>query len=298
MKKIGFVVYGLVGAGLVFSGFATTERGLKENNRTELERVVSDYDELGDLGFKGYSPMDYKVAFSNGEKDVVVDYSDGDYKVSEREAVYGGLVASIYNNGSEYEVVVPEYDTWITLQSASGEQLSATIWHESFHAYQNDYCKLEENMDSKVLSETELAEQIDNDAEKKKLYQKELDILGELTNEESTCDANEIAIEYLSASEERDAFLTDEENRAEALYEMMEGSAYYVESKAVSYENGEAIYRKNYLDTASEYADGNAKYYHHGMLECMLLDQLDPEWKTSYSFDRTLDEVIAEYVTK
>nr|MCR5102965.1 hypothetical protein [Eubacterium sp.] len=98
--------------------------------------------------------------------------------------------------------------------------------------------------------------------------------------------------------EERDAVLTDEENRAEALYEMMEGSAYYVESKAVSYENGEAVYRKNYLDTASEYADGNAKYYHHGMLECMLLDQLNPEWKTSYSFDRTLDEVIAEYVNK
>ena len=64
------------------------------------------------------------------------------------------------------------------------------------------------------------------------------------------------------------------------------------------YENGEAVYRKNYLNNASEYANGNAKYYHHGMLECMLLDQLDPEWKASYSFDRTLDEVIAEYVTK
>ena len=298
MKKLGLVIYGLVGVGLILSGFATTEKGLKENNRTELDRVVSDYEELGDMGFKGYRPMDYKVAFSNGEKDIVVDYSDGDYKVSERKAVYGGLVGSIYKNETEYEVVVPEYDTWITLQGASGEQLSAVIWHESFHAYQNDYCRLEESIDSKVLSETELAELIDNDAEKKSLYQKELQILGELTKEDSTCDAEEIALEYLSASEERDAVLTDEENRAEALYEMMEGSAYYVESKAVSYENGEAVYRKNYLNNASEYANGNAKYYHHGMLECMLLDQLDPEWKASYSFDRTLDEVIAEYVTK
>ena len=298
MKKLGYAIYGLVGAGLVLSGFATTEKGLKENNRTELERVVSDYDELGDMGFKGYRPMDYNVAFSNGEKDMVVDYSDGDYKVSERKAVYGGLVGSIYKNDTEYEVVVPEYDTWITLQGASGEQLSAVIWHESFHAYQNGYCKLEEKIDTKVLSETELAELIDDDTEKKKLYQKELDILGELAKEDGTCDVKEIAIEYLSVSKERDEILTDEENRAESLYEMMEGSAYYVESKAVSYENGEVVYRKNYLDTASEYANGNAKYYHHGMLECMLLDELDPDWKDSYSFDRTLDEVIAECVSK
>ena len=55
--------------------------------------------------------------------------------------------------------------------------------------------------------------------------------------------------------------------------------------------------KKNYLDNASEYANGNSKYYHHGMLECMLLDELDPEWKDSYTFDRSLDEVIAEYVT-
>ena len=79
---------------------------------------------------------------------------------------------------------------------------------------------------------------------------------------------------------------------------MMEGSAYYVESKAVNYENGEAVYRKNYLNTASKCSEGNSKYYRHGMLECMLLDELDPEWKDSYSFDRTLDEVIAEYVAE
>ena len=29
-----------------------------------------------------------------------------------------------------------------------------------------------------------------------------------------------------------------------------------------------------------------------------LLDELDPEWKDSYSFDRTLDEVIADIVAK
>ena len=28
-KKIGYAVYGLIGAGLIISGFTTTERGLK-----------------------------------------------------------------------------------------------------------------------------------------------------------------------------------------------------------------------------------------------------------------------------
>ena len=295
-KKIGYAAYMLVGAGLVLSGFTTMEKGLKENNRTELDRVVSDYEELGDMGFKGYCPMDYKVAFSNGEKDYVVDYKDGDYKISERKAVYEGLVGSIYQNGEEFEVVVPEYDTWVTLQAGSGQQLSSVIWHESFHAYQNSYCKLGDKIDGEMMSETDLAASVDEDAEMKRLYEKELEILSRINDEEKTCDANEIALEYISVAEERDQLLSAEENESEAFYEMMEGSAYYIESKAVCYENGEVVYKENYLDNAAEYVNGNSKYYHHGMLECMLLDQLDPEWKDSYSFDRTLDEVIADYV--
>ena len=209
-----------------------------------MDRVASDYEELGDMGFKGFCPLDYKVAFSNGEKDVVVDYNGGDYKVAERNAVYEGLVGSIYQNGEEFEVVVPEYDTWITLQAGSGEQLSAVIWHESFHAYQNAYCRLGDKVDRRDDSETELAELVDNDSEKKRLYRRSLKFFHDLTDEESTCDAAEIALEYLSVADERNQLLTDEENASEAFYEMMEGSAYYVEAHAVRYENGEAVYKE------------------------------------------------------
>ena len=296
MKKLGFVLYFLVGAVLVLAAFATKEKGLKENNRTELDRVVSDYEELGDMGFKGFCPMNYKIAFSNGEKDVVVDCYGGDYKVSERTAVYEGLVGSIYKNGEEYEVVVPEYDTWINLQAFSGEQLSAVIWHESFHAYQNAYCGLADRVSTKILCETELSEHVDHDAEMKRLYAKELEILSRLLDEEKTCNAAEIALEYIHMAEERDRLLTEEEKLSEALYEMMEGSAYYVESRVVRYENGEAVYAKNYLNSAAEYVNGNSKYYHHGMLQCMLLDELDPQWKDSYAFDKNLDEVITQCV--
>ena len=293
-KKIGYAVYGLIGAGLILSGFTTTERGLKEDNRKEYDRVVEDYAELGDMGFDGFRPMDYKVAFSNGEKDFVIDYNDGDYEVSERKAVYEGLVGSIYQNGNEFEVVVPEYDTWIATGSSS--QLSSVIWHESFHAFQNTKYHVLENASENDLSETELAERIDSDAEKKNMYEKELEILSQITDEEKNCDAETIALEYINVASDRDKILSDEEKVSEDFYEMVEGSAYYVEASVVRYENGEAAYQDKYINEAGKYIDGNSKYYHHGMMQCMLLDELDPQWKASYNFDKPLDEVIASYV--
>ena len=293
-KKIGYAVYGLIGAGLILTGFTTTERGLKGDDRKEYDRVVEDYSELGDMGFDGFRPMDYKVAFSNGEKDFVIDYNDGDYEVSERKAVYEGLVGSIYQNGNEFEVVVPEYDTWIATGSSS--QLSSVIWHESFHAFQNTKYHVLENASENGLSETELAERIDSDAEKKNMYEKELEILSQITDEEKNCDAETIALEYINVASDRDKILSEEEKVSEDFYEMVEGSAYYVEASVVRYENGEAAYQDKYINEAGNYIDGNSKYYHHGMMQCMLLDELDPQWKASYIFDKPLDEVIASYV--
>ena len=293
-KKIGYAVYGLIGAGLILTGFTTTERGLKGDDRKEYDRVVEDYAELGDMGFDGFRPMDYKVAFSNGEKDFVVDYNDGDYKVTDRKAVYEGLVGSIYQNGNEFEVVVPEYDTWIATGSSS--QLSSVIWHESFHAFQNTKYHVLENASENGLSETELAERIDSDAEKKNMYEKELEILSQITDEEKNGDAETIALEYINVASDRDNILSAEEKVSEDFYEMVEGSAYYVEASVVRYENGEAAYQDKYINEAGNYIDGNSKYYHHGMMQCMLLDELDPQWKASYNFDKPLDEVIASYV--
>ena len=293
-KKIGYAVYGLIGAGLILTGFTTTERGLKGDDRKEYDRVVEAYAELGDMGFDGFRPMDYKVAFSNGEKDFVIDYNDGDYEVSERKAVYEGLVGSIYQNGNEFEVVVPEYDTWIATGSSS--QLSSVIWHESFHAFQNTKYNVLENASENGLSETELAERIDSDAEKKNMYEKELEILSQITDKEKNWDVETIALEYINVASDRDNILSDEEKVSEDFYEMVEGSAYYVEASVVRYENGEAAYQDKYINEAGNYIDGNSKYYHHGMMQCMLLDELDPQWKASYNFDKPLDEVIASYV--
>ncbi|WP_022761279.1 MULTISPECIES: hypothetical protein [unclassified Butyrivibrio] len=297
MKKAGFVIYMLVGATLMVSGFATTERGLKENNREMLYKVAEDYEELGDMGFKGFCPLDYKVAFSDSEKDVVVSYDGGECNYTKRDAVYGGLVGSIYQDGDEFEVVVPEYDTWITLEAVNNEPLSAVIWHEGFHAYQNSYHKLYEKTTQNVLSETELSEIADSDNEAKRLFSKEMEVLSRIFTDENSGDVNEIAIEYSKIAKERRGLLSEQVNGSEDFYLMMEGSAYYVESLAVRYENGEETYQKEYLGTASKYVDGNAKYYRLGMLECMLLDKLDPEWKNSYSFDRTFEEVIDDYIS-
>lgn len=298
MKKTGYLVYMFVGAALVISGFATMERGLKEANRQVLETVAKDREAIGNLGFNGYNPLDYKIAFSDGKKDVVCDYNGGDYVVSKREAVYGGLVGSIYQNGDVTEVVVPDHETWQSISSVGGAPLSAVIWHESFHAYQNDYCGLAERDFGDIISETELADRLDNDDKIRELYQKELEILGRITDDVEYSDAMGIAGEYLSVSERRDELLSQEEKSSEAFYEMTEGTAYYVEASVVRHENGEAVYHKDYIDTAKEYTLGNAKYYRHGMLECMLLDKLSPDWKSAYSFDVTLDDLLLELSSK
>jgi hypothetical protein len=298
MNKLGLTIYMAVGVALVITGFATTERGLKESDRNQIYKVAEDYEELGDLGFKGFCPLDYKIAFSNGEKDRVVVYNDGSLDITEREAAYEGLVASVYQNGDEFEVVVPEYDTWTTLESMNGQALSSVIWHESFHAYQNTHFELMEKIGTDILSETELAAQVDTDAELKRLFSKELEILSSAENAENTSDLQKIAIEYMSVSNERDALLNDAQKASENFYEMMEGSAFYVESLAVQLENGQQAFEKDYLDVASKYAEGGAKYYRLGMLQCRLLDKLDPDWKNAYSFDCSFDEVILGYLAE
>ena len=296
MKKLGLVVYFAAGAALVVSGFATAERGLKQNNKVQLEKVAEDYEVLGNMGFEGFNPLDYKIAFSDGENEIVVDYNGGNYETYNREAVYGGLVGSVYQDGDEFQVVVPEYDTWASISAVSGQQLSYVIWHEGFHAYQNTYFNILENAGEGILSETELAEQMDSDPELKNSFTRKLEKIQEIINAENTGDIRRIAIEYIDIVRERDNMLSESQKKSEVFYEMAEGTAYYVEAGVALHENGREAYEKEYLENIAKYADGNAKYYHLGMLECMLLDKLDPDWKTSYSFDRALEEVIAEYV--
>lgn len=287
-------MYMLAGAGLLLTGFTTAQSGLSEECRGEYENAVAMYDELGNMGFDGFCPMDYQVAFSDGETDRVIGYHDGDYKTEQRDAVYDGLVGSIYENEGRYEVIVPDYEIW--LATGSSAPLSAVIWHESFHAYQITTFDPMRQMPEAMMSETQLAQKLDGDVKQKRLFEKELAILGRITDEENTCDATDIAIEYIRVKKERDALLDQAFRASEDYYTMLEGTAYYIESKAVCFVNGEKAYQENYIDTAVTYADGNAKYYRLGMLECLLLDQLDPDWKSGYAFDQPLDALISDYV--
>lgn len=296
MKKAGFVLYIVAGAALIISGFATADRGLKENNREVLYQVSDDYKELGDLGFKGFCPLDYKVAFSDGEKDILVSYNGGKCDYTEREAAFEGLVGSVYQDGDEFQVVVPQYDTWAALEALDNQPLSVVVWHEGFHAYQNTRFNVVDNITSDTYSETELASIVDADSTAKALFEKELKILSRIITEENSGDAGEIAIEYSKIAKERRKLLDDVAAYTEDFYTMVEGTAYYVEAQVVRAENGDGIYTSNYLDILSKYAEGNAKYYRLGMLECMLLDKLDENWKDSYSFDRPLDEVIEDHL--
>ena len=42
------------------------------------------------------------------------------------------------------------------------------------------------------------------------------------------------------------------------------------------------------------YQNGSGKYYEMGMLKCMILDQIAPDWKESFCVTTDLDVLLAE----
>ena len=66
------------------------------------------------------------------------------------------------------------------------------------------------------------------------------------------------------------------------LYELLEGTARYVEARTALALSDEDLYGQ-YLTSLKETSYGREKYYRSGMGICMLLDRLDPGWKRDLS---------------
>ena len=74
---------------------------------------------------------------------------------------------------------------------------------------------------------------------------------------------------------------------------MVEGTAQYVESMAYRALRDTGAWETEYL-TEKELSGGSGKYYTLGMLKCLLLDTLAPEWKNGFSLPCDLSEYLAE----
>lgn len=193
---------------------------------------------------------------------------------------------------------------------------AATIWHEAFHAWQAE--NWHESMD--MLSATTLSMSVsgndtltaqtqegdknptdiivreaDASEELRTLFTEEMAQLMNAYNAQNPAEKKEWVAKALETANLRSEELSDEAAAMEYYLENYEGSARYVECMAYREMAGDDAWREIYLKDF-QYANGSEKYYHMGMLKCVLLDQLADGWQQEMSDKVGLDELLSKQV--
>ena len=168
------------------------------------------------------------------------------------------------------------------LDSYSKETQATVIWHEAFHAWQQEngldqaYALGQENREAiikKYVDKNSVQKKAFTDMEiKKKQIKKALEL-----------------------QKKREVALSDKVSAAEGFLQNLEGSARYVECAAYRKLAGDEVWKKQFLQAFS-YADGSGKYYDMGMYKCMLLDQCLPGWQTQFKTTPDLDGLLLKCV--
>lgn len=321
--KIGYAAMGILFAAC---SIVTGEYGLSKTDREIYDTAVSL--DSGDMGFATFSLRDYKVRFYNGKYDYVVvpgDEPEAPPKIVKEEAVLDVFAGTTIDVDGEYQVLLPTYEQFsrlfevlgtaetvsqgmsegtmaFTEDSYSRNSQAATIWHEAFHAWQ--YTNWQEGIDALTermrLSAEESREdiivrEVDSDQEMVTTFEQEMKLFMEAYEETVPERKKEKIKQVLELAGQREKHLSDSVNAMEYFLENLEGSAMYVEGMAYRKLEGEAAFKEYYLDDFS-YENGSGKYYHLGMLKCLLLDEMLPGWQSRFAADYGLDELLCECV--
>lgn len=304
-------VYAAVGVLLTVSVVATGEYGLSKTDREIYNTAVSLQEKMQENGFAGFGVEDKKIRFFNGMVDYVV-FKDA---VTKEEAAFDTFVGTTSKVNGEYQVILPTYENFADMFSLLGAAQSmaegemqfseenystnahvATLWHEAFHAWQFT------NWEKQILAQAEAAGMTENE-NMQEIIGKDIDAREELvvsfsSEMELLADAYEatdleekkaLTVQALEVAKERKNFLSEKDIYAEQYFEVIEGTARYIEAQAYRLLEGEEAWRQMYLDEFV-FSNGTGKYYEMGMYKCLLLDQLAPDWKTDFSVTESLDD--------
>lgn len=297
MNKIGFAIIGMV---LVVAVIVTGSYGLSKKNIEIYENAVALQESVEQLGFDNFSLAEYPVAFYDGEHDYVVTWKEDEYEIEKRKAVLNFVAATAYPVEEHYEVHAPTVEKMSSLVNfvSQGDvkydiqEQVATIWHEAFHCYQlTNYLAHIEAICPDGMQENLIAEKIDANKDAVTLFMKQSALLEEAKLCKDIDKLRADIVEYKRLEEKRNAMLTEESVALEDYYVRVEGTAYYVESCICQMQN-QKQYEENYLQAVDTYQKGTTKYYRRGMLQCMILNQLSPEWKQGYDFSESMMELI------
>lgn len=310
LYKIG---YGAVGVLLAISVALTGNYGLAKVDWEIYDAAMKLEKQMQEEGFAEFTPSEMKVRFFNGETDYVV--ADG--KVTTEEAAFDTFVGTTSKIDGEYQVILPTYDNFSDMfslldtawEAAEGETNFhentyspnahvATLWHEAFHAWQmkNWENELEAACAEVRLSPEEdmtdiILNEVDSNDELVVSFSNEMELLKKAYDTADIEEKNHLVTEALAVAEKRKAQLSDKAAYAENYYEIIEGSARYVEAEAYRLLEGDEGWQEVYLKPFT-YEKGNGKYYTMGMYKCLLLDELMPEWKGDFCVTDSLNDYL------
>ena len=309
-KKIGSALYLLLGLVLLFFTIWTASIGLDPEDRKIYERAMALDARTGGFGFPNFSVHNYTVRISNGRMDEVVRNDEW----HREKAAVDTLVATALKIGDEYEVILPTYrdfstffdflnglataaggGEYFTVDGYSEEFHIATLFHESFHAWQFSTMtaegqeKMEHLMAAGEDAEEIVTEEIDSVPKHRQSLQNELKYLYMADRAKDRGDLVAALAKALDEESARRERLSEAAVSAERFYETVEGTARYVESKTYLALTDVENYRRAYLN-GDAYSEGAEKYYRIGMMKALLLDRLAPGWQKDFALPDDLSE--------
>lgn len=312
-------IYAAVGVVLVVSVAATGTYGLSKTDREIYKTAIDLQEKMQENGFEGFVLEDKKVRFFDGSVDYVVTGN----KIEKEEAVFDTFVGTTSKVDGEYQVILPTYDNFADMFSLLGAAQSladgsmlfsednystnahvTTLWHEAFHTWQfaNWEREINAQIESAGLEEKDNIQEIvvNNIDSKEQLmvsFSSEMELLQEAYETEDMEEKKALTAEALKLSKERKEMLSEKEAYVEQYYEILEGTARYVEAQAYLLLEGEEAWAETYL-REFEYSNGSGKYYEMGMYKCLILDQLAPEWKADFNVTDSLDDYLNSAITQ
>lgn len=303
----------MVGIVLLFFTLATGTYGLPKVDKNIYAEAVKLDEKVNGFGFSKFSLKDYTVRFFDGNVDYVVKGDD----IDKQKAVFETFVGTTVEVDGEYQVLLPTYEKFSQMFStlaaagsvAEGE-LSfeedgytmnahiATLWHEAFHAWQ--FTNKSEQFDQMAL-QAGIAEgtnysdiivnEIDANDALVQLFTQEMQILNRVWEEEELKEKKELLQQVFTIQQERQSLLSEQTRFIEQYYQMVEGSAQYVESCVYEKLEGQTAWKAIYMKPFV-YEKGNGKYYTMGNLKCRILDQIAPNWKETFDATESLDVLL------
>jgi hypothetical protein len=292
----------VVGAALVTGFVATGTFGLTQGSRDLYDHSLTLQSYIDTIGFPGFALKDYPVAFYCGGSDYVIFEGE----VTQREAVIGATVGTSMKVNGRQEVFVPcreEWDTTLSLLFAGTDvntdktmldaMATATVWHETHHGWQQTHldeavlwAKVEEELGDKDQPDKVIDPNtvIDASAAYQKWFTADFQLLVNARDADSDAARKALLQKWVEHQDDYNwADLKEGHKYYADFYEVMEGSAYYIEKKVFLYEAGQEAYDSLYEETPSQYLKTNVKYYHSGAVKAEILDLISPGWQASFT---------------